>query len=164
MGIIAITATWDGLTEATATGYNLEYFWCRTVDIQKYLDSESTIQIGTGEGYFELVDAYRLENDVISDIIEYLSPAFEITVETRTRYLKMIASKLTASAIATTRFAGTMTGDIAEFVKRLRNEAWSSLQRSFLSGAITGVTAKDLTMKERLILYKNREQAVLPNV
>jgi hypothetical protein len=162
--IISITASWNTLTDATATGYNLEYFWCRTVDIQKYLDRESTIQIGTGTGYFELADAYRLENDVVADIIEYLSPAFIITTEVRIRYLKTQASKLTAAAIATSRFAGTMSGDIADFVKRLRNEAWSALMRSFISGTITGITPKTLSYKERLILYKNREQAVLPNV
>jgi len=162
MAIIDITASGTGNTIVRASAYLDEYFWCRTGSIQKYLDTESTIQIGDESGdTFDELTAIRLENDVVDEIIEYLDMAFYLSTETKVRYLITQASKLTAARIATSRFAGTMTLEIAEFIRRLENQAWAGLMRSFLRGTIRGLTSKSTTYKERLIHYKTREQGVI---
>lgn len=153
-----LSASGIAQTSCSCIGYLLEYFWCRTIDIQKYLDENSTISIGDT---FDTNTAIRIENDTVDEIIEYLDYVVCVTTDSRIRFLKTQAARITAARIATSRFAGTMTLEIAEFIRRLENQAWAALMRAFLRGSIRGLVSKDTTYQERLLHYKIREQGVI---
>lgn len=154
-----ITAT----SSAQAIGSLTAFLWCTTANIQAYLDTESTIVLGDN---YELSTAKILENDVVQEIVNYLLTVYIITTSTDSAILKVVAAKLTAAQIAMGRMAASMGADLAEFTERLKNEAWSTLQRIFISQSLPAaeVTPKSVAFPLRIYLSKMRERAVVPNV
>jgi len=152
-GTIAATSSVQANASLTA------FLWCTTADIQAYLDTESTIVLGDN---YELSTAKILENDIVQEIVSYLLAAYTITTATDSAILKVQAAKLVAAQIATGRMGASMGMDSAEFAERLKNEAWSTLQRVFVSQSLPAAetASKTVSLALRLLYSKLRERTV----
>ena len=153
-GTIAITSSILGNASISA------FIWCETDDIQAYLDMESTIVLGNT---FDLATAKKLENHQAYEVIAYLSTVFTISTTAVADLLVVIVSKLTAAQIGMGRSIGD---ELPEWTERLKNEAWASLQRAFITQTLPGsnITAKSVPFSERLLMGKARERTIIPNV
>lgn len=164
MAIVNIEGTSSIQSDTFASPLVLGFLWCTVEDIQKYLDQESTIQIGDGSGNtFSLNDAMRIENDVVRDIIDFLSSVYEIDVTSILDFLISQTSRLTAAAIGVTRFAASMGISEADWTNRYKNEAWAALRRSVINQSTSGLVKKSVPIHIRLIYAKTRERAVISN-
>lgn len=139
------------------------YLWSTTAGIQAYLDAESIIVIGEGETYTE-ADAMTLENDIVYEVVSYLTPFFVITAETISPTLAGIVSKLTAAQIGLARMGSSMGSQPADWTYRLMNQGWAALNRIAISQSLPGVTPKTVSLESRLILSKIRERSLIANV
>jgi len=157
------TGTIQASFSLQATATLSAYIWCSTNSIQAYLDTESTIVLGDNYG---LATAKVLENDAVKSIVSYLSPVFTLSVSSVSDELIRIASQITASQIAAGRMGASLGSDLAEWITRMKNEAWASLQRAFISQTLsgTGITTKTVPLWKRLLFSKSRERAIVPNV
>lgn len=144
------------------------YTWCTREDIQTYLDEESTITIGSAgsDATFDEVTAKRLENDVVTEIVTYLSAVFNLSAASESDILVANAAKLTAAQIGMGRQASSIGVEVAHWTIRLENKTWASLQRIFISQSLSGtaITAKNVPLWQRLLMAKTRERSIVPNV
>jgi hypothetical protein len=150
-------------TGTQAQGAEYSYLWTTTAEIQGYLDAESIITIGVSGTYTE-ADAMTLENGVVNDIVSYLSPFFILTAETVSPLLADIAAKLTAAQIGLARMGSSMGSQPADWTYRLMNQGWAALQRIAISQSLPGVTAKTVSLENRLIMSKIRERSLIASV
>lgn len=156
------TGTVQVTTSLQATATLSAYIWCNTISVQTYLDTESTIALGDN---YDLASAKRLENDVVYEIIEYLSSVYTISISSVANILTAVASKLTAARIAMGRMDASIGMDPANWTIRLSNEAWATLIRIFVNQTLSGsnITTLSVPLWKRLMLAKSRERSVVPN-
>lgn len=144
----------------------MAYLWTTTVDIQRYLDVESTITVGDGvDGNYSISDSEGMEKGIVNSIKGYLSISLTLPADDSIPdVLKEAAAKLTAAAIGTARMGSSMGNDLTPWTDRLKNEAWSELQRIFVSQVLVGAVAISIPLWQRLILSRLRERTVIPGV
>ena len=156
-GMINITSS------AIANAKLSAFLWCTTDSIQAYLDNESTIRLGNN---YSLATAKILENHQVYEVVSYLSSVYEIDDQAGCDILTVVVSKLTAAQIGIGRMAASMGMNLAEWAERLKNEAWSTLQRIFVSQSLPDdgyTTPKDVPFPRRIFLSKMRERTVVPD-
>ncbi len=156
------TGTIAAVSNAQANASLTAFLWCTTAGIQAYLDTQSTIVLGDN---YELSSAKILENDAVQEIVSYLLAVYTITTATDSAILKVQATKLVAAQIAMGRMGASMGMELAEFAERLKNEAWSTLQRIFVSQSLPAAeaTAKTVSFALRIFFSKLRERTVVPD-
>jgi len=143
----------------------MAYTWCTTAQIQKYLDTESSIVIGA-TGFAE-ADAQELENHAVDDIENFLEPGWNVPLPTGVASLIRLASKLTAAYIGASRMGAGLGQATAEWTERYKNEVYARLRRMIInqpSITIAGATKKTMTLQQRLLASKSRERSVLNDV
>lgn len=165
-GLILRGSEGNDLIATSEEGWaKMPFEWTTKQKLQTYLDQDSTIIIGDGEGEnYPLGDAERVEYDVVAAIKQYLSISFSGLPATPPDVLITAASKLSAAAIGRGRMGASMGNDLTEWTDRLTNEAWSSLQRIAISQVLDGATKRPMSIANRLLLTKTRERAIVPNV
>ncbi|MHC4395616.1 MAG: hypothetical protein ACYS1A_08165 [Planctomycetota bacterium] len=116
-------------------------------------------------GNFDEADAIRLENNIVNEIITYLSTVFILPLPYATEpTLITNAAKLTAAEIGFSRMAASIGNEPSEWTNRLKNEGWSSLQKIFINQNLPTGTPKSVPFWQRLIMSKTREKAVVADV
>lgn len=166
MAAIVLTTTVGISSLVSGDADVLGYLWCKRMDIQKYLDKESTILIGDpndNEFNFDEADAMRMENDSVLEVVDYLTVSYEITLEDDLPVLVKDAAKMTAASIGLARQASSQGMEVAGWTVRLDNQAWSSLKRKFINQTLN-LAKKDVAIQDRLIMSKLRERAVAISV
>lgn len=138
----------------------MAYLWGTMAGIQIYLDDESTIQIGDN---YDDADAQIVENAIVREVVEYLSPVYVISESDSSALLGDQVNKLTAAQIGIARMGSTLGNDLAPWTLRLQNQAWAVLMRGFVSQSLTGILTKDVPLWKRFLLAKSRERAIIPN-
>lgn len=144
----------------------MAYRWATEEQIQNFLDSASTIVIGDNAAKnFPTVTAQQQENLATYDVEMFLAPGWEIPLPTGDIYLQLMAAKLTAAYIGTSRFGASFGNISTEVATRYKSEVWSALSRMIAnqdSITIVGAIKKTMTLEQRLLAAKTREQAIIP--
>lgn len=162
MATLSLTATCRLST--TINGYS-GFIWCTTNHIQTYLDANSVIDLGDGASdTYAMADAYQMENDVVYEIMNYLSKSLTLSIYAPAKVLVTAAAKLTAAAIGQARMGASMGNELTPWTHRLANSAWSRLQIIFIFQQLDNAVAKDVPLWQRLLLAKMRERSIVPNV
>lgn len=141
------------------------YMWCTREAIQKYLDRESTIRIGTTDGSnYSHQDAKAMENDVVREVVAYLDSVYVMTISDSSALLIAHIAKLTAAQIGMARLGASMGNDLTPWTERYKNEAWAALSRYVINHNLSHVTKRTVPFWQRLMYAKSRERSIIPNV
>ncbi len=144
----------------------MAYRWATEEQIQNFLDSESTIVIGDDAAdNYSTATAQQQENLATYDVEMFLSPGWEIPLPTGDTYLELLAAKLTAAYVGTSRFGASFGNIATEWATRYKSEVWSALSRMIANQdniTIAGAIKKTMTLEQRLLAAKTREQAIIP--
>lgn len=140
----------------------MAYLWLTDDRIQGFLDTESNIIIADN---YTSAEAQKWENLVVRMIVDFLSSVYNISVgHDNDEYLKDLAAQYTAACIGAGRMGASMGMGVAEWTDRYKNEVTSALARKIIQqSTISGVVTKTVSLHERLIYAKFREQGVVPN-
>lgn len=144
----------------------MAYRWATEEQIQNFLDSESTIIIGDdATDNYPTATAQQQENLATYDVEMFLSPGWEIPLPIDDTYLELLVAKMAAAYIGTSRFGASFGNISTEWATRYKSEVWSALSRMIAnqdSITITGAVKKTMTLEQRLLAAKTREQAIIP--
>lgn len=164
MAVVNIASVMAVEISVSCSLYRPSFIWCSRVSIQTYLDQASLIKIGlvlNDDNNYDEEDAVRMENGAVNLMVNYLSYSLEITASSDNEELKDLAAMMTAARIGLARFGASMGGEPAAWTANLQNDVWGRLQQIFISQSIAGITAKSVSLTNRLIMAKNRLRTLL---